>query len=741
LIDLGRPALHAEGVTVFYDHADPARFHYLPDRPQLRLEPDGTPELSLLEYELGSDLTGILGAGLLSLTVALDVDPDVLSRLRSRLAAQAGVSAITLGAVAADSGSCELILIDRSSAAAPADGGGQPAPGPALGLVERILGAAAPSLYGDNAAMFAAVLSPEGVGLVEKALRQGGLPAGVVYTLQVTGLRPALRATITARWQDAYDFYENRLHGGKLLLAVDVGTTVEQLVHDEVIRVSVDDLVPDAEHAAVYQHALDQAQQYVLDTLFKPSLGQQPPPEDSGSGPLAAIGTAIKDIAGFFSLTYSLRQVDRSELKTFTYRLAAAEAEHLTLAPQGTFSILFGPGGIPGGVDRLITKVTGGPPSEMRFDVGVLTDLGAQDIDHLEVTLRYGESAQTLVLDADTPSQAASVWYRPEVGLAVTYTYEVHFAKATAGLGGVLTSPEQTSDHRVIRLDPAELYQRLQVRAVAEGLPFDRYPSVLVDLRAQDPVAGWTAEDTLELGAAQPEATFPIRAALDAKLRIQRRLRYVEAQGQEYTVDWDEAEPGVLVVGDPLPDVVDVQVLGSARFGTELSRIVVELRPTSAPSEVATRVLSSAQPSATWSWAVPAGGDRTYEYRVTLQTALNEVRTGAWLPGPDGGTLVVGEGIARLRTVQLILVGKSFHDLGLMALKVKFSFEDAQAGLSEEKEFLVQDPRTQVEWSYPVADPSRETYTCQLTYIHDDGRVDPQPPTTSSDLMLVEQLA
>jgi hypothetical protein len=745
VIDLGRPALHAEGITVFPDHADPGVFHYLPDRPRLRLQPDGTPELSLLKYQLDPQLTDVLGAGLLSLTVDLAVDDESLERLRRRLAAQAGTSAVTLGAVGADSGSCELILIDRASrddsmatTGTPADG--QPSVG--FGLVERILSAASPSLFGDNAATFAAVLSAEGVGLVEQALRGGGLPAGIVYSLQVTGLRPALRASITARWQDVYSFYENRLHGGKLLLAVDVGATIQELVQAQAITISIDDLVPDGDRDGVYQRALDEVQQYVLNELFKPSLGETAPPADDGDGPLATIGKAIKDVAGFFAITYSLRDVDRSELKTLSYRLAAAEAERLTLSPQGTFSVLLGPDGASARLDRLIVTVPEGPPSEMHFDVGVLTDLTVEEIDHLEVHLGYGgNELDPLLLDAATPRREVSVWYRADAGLAVRYRYDVQFRQGTAGLGDVLTSADQTTDDRVIRLDPRELYHRLEFRAVAEGVPFDRYPKVLVDIRVLDPSGAWAAPETLELDATHPEASYTTRSSLGARVQAQRRLRYLDPSGTELTVDWDDADPGVIVVADPLPDIVDLQILASAQFGTRVSRLIVELRPVARPDRVSSFVLTADKPNATWSWAVPAGGDRSYEYRVTVQTILNEIHPGQWLPGPDGATLIVGEGIARLRKVQLILVGKSFHDAGLFGVKVRFNFEDTQAGLFSDWEDLITDPSKPIVWTYPVADPARETYTCQLTYVHVNGSVEERPSFTSSDLLLIHQIS
>ncbi|HYG65839.1 MAG TPA: hypothetical protein VEL74_24880, partial [Thermoanaerobaculia bacterium] len=476
---------------------------------------------------------------------------------------------------------------------------------------------------------------------------------------------------------------------------------------------------------------------YVLEELFEPSLGQAPPAEDPDDDALATIGRAIKDVAGFFSLTYSLRTLDRSELKTFTYQLAASRAERLTLAPQGTLRAL-----LPEGTaaDRLIVEVEPGPAAEMRFDIGTAVDLAAEGIDHLEVRLLYGDKEEDVLLDAAAPRKQASLWHRPELGPDVAWRYEAHLLPGAGGLEGRLTSPERTAAGRVIRIDPRELYQRVEVRAVAQGLPFDRWPAVLVDLRATDPVAGWTATETLRLDASRPEAAFQVRAGLGAPVRFERRLRYLDPRGDETTVDWEETEAGVLLVGDPLPEVVDVQILGSARFGTDVRRLILELRPKSDPSRVATRVLTAEQPSATWSWAAPEGADRSYEYRVTVHTARNEVREGPWLPGPSG-KLVVGEGIARLRQVQLLLVGKSPRDLGLLALKVRFAFEDVESGLFAEDERLVDDARAPIRWDYPVADPARQAYSYQLTLVQGDGTMDVRPPVTTSDLLVVQPLA
>ena len=586
---------------------------------------------------------------------------------------------------------------------------------------------------------FEAVLSPEGVGLIEGALLGGGLPVGVVYALQVTGLRPALRARITARWKDIYDYYDNRLHGGKLLLAVDIGPTIEDLIHSEAIQVKIDELVPEAERPTTYQRALDQVQSYVLNQFFKPTLGQAPPAPDDSDGPLQTIGKTLKDLAGLFSVTYSLRDVKRDELKTFAYELNVAQAEVFTLSPQGTFGVILG-SSVGASAGKFIIAVEPAASAEMKFDVGSAIDLAAEQIDHLEVLLTYGDRQEQLILDSNSPRKQASFWYKPELGTEIKAGYEVEFRADGAGLTSRLSAPPVSTAERVIRFNPRDLYQLVSLRVVARGVPFDRYPSVIVDLKAFDPLSGWSGAQTVELMAGLPESVFTVRIGRDGRLLLQRRVRYLDRQGTELVLDWEDADPGILVIGDPAPEIVDLQILGSARFGTVVRRLIVEIRPKSALDNVTTLVLTADKPSSTWSWAAGTGANRDYEYRVTVYTVNNEVRQGQWLDGPPG-KLIVGEGIARLRQVEMIFIGPNLASMKLLGLKIRFSFEDPPSGLFAEDEFLVQDTSHSLKWSYPVADPSRQQYTYRILAIKEDGSLQEAAPVTTSDLLIVKTLS
>jgi hypothetical protein len=230
-----------------------------------------------------------------------------------------------------------------------------------------------------------------------------------------------------------------------------------------------------------------------------------------------------------------------------------------------------------------------------------------------------------------------------------------------------------------------------------------------------------------------------MRASIDRLPRIERQIRYVDTSGVTTTLDWDTVPAGVLVVPNPLPDVITLQILASARFGTTVRRLIVELRAVDDPASVASFILTADRPSDTWSRAVRDGASRDYEYRVTVHTVNSEVREGQWLVGPPG-KLIVGEGFARLRQVDLMLVGPSLQALGLLGVKVRFQFEDPAAGLFAENEILVQDLRAPVHWSYPVADPARQSYTYQVTLIRADGTQSPQPPVTTADLLAIQSL-
>ena len=750
MIDLSKPARTVQGVTVFGDHADPKLFHYIPVQPRLATDSNGHPELTLFKYHLDPAVQNATGAALFELTVDLAVDADTLAQVHDKVASAAGTTGITLAPIWADSGTCQLILLDSgpsastaattTTPAAPASTADAPAAAlpaatpaaapPASSMVQNVLGGATPDLASNATTMFAATLDPSGSAIVEQALRQGGLPFGVVYNLQTSGLRPALSASITADYRSCYHYYENRLHGGRLLFATDVGATVQDLVQQQALKVTVDDLVPDADKDGIYQQALDQVQQYVLQTLFTPTISQTPPAQDSGG----SIASVISGLVGMFTITYSLRTVDDSELKTLSYSLAVAQAETITLAPQAILSAILPPGLAP---DTVIIAVDPAPPDQLNVDVGCLVDLAAEAIDHLDVTLSYA-GADTLVrLDAGLERKTQPIWYSAAAGTEVSYTYEAQLAATgPKGLSGVVTGGKGTSVHDVVLLDPRELYQRVELRPVLQGVPADHYPQVIVDVQASEALDGWTVTDTVQLGATCSDATVAYRGRRDGLITLRTRVRYVDTSGTETTKGWRDTDPGPLVIGNPDAAVQVVDLVASARFGTVVARIVVELRSDANPDAVTPLTFDATTTSSTWTY-VPSTAAPGYHYRVTVQDLDGSVRPGDWLAGSDDPTLVVGEGFSQLRTVEVVFLGGTLATAGKLAAKVRLTTAPGATGPGADQEFLVQDPIAPITWTYPVADPANEAYTMTVTWINADGTSTQDTPRTGSELLQV----
>jgi hypothetical protein len=315
--------------------------------------------------------------------------------------------------------------------------------------------------------------------------------------------------------------------------------------------------------------------------------------------------------------------------------------------------------------------------------------------------------------------------------------WEVYFRPETVGPARV-DVPEAAANEAFLVIDPGAACRRLDVQVAAMGVPFDEFPTVIVDLEltAPDPAEGGAA--TLTLTKDAPDVRWHARARLDAEVKLRRRVRYVGADGTEQLNDWAPLDPGVLVVGDPLPGRLSVNVLASARFGTEVERLIVEIRPQGRPELSSALLLTREQPNATWRVALPDPTLRAYEYRVTVHTVRGEVREGEWQTD-DRPLLIVGESILKMRDVQLLLVGAPAA-LGLLGVKVRFAFSDTDSGLSAEDERLVTDTAQPVKWTYAIADPARQAYTYQITLIRQDGTLDERPPVTTESLLVVERL-
>ena len=81
----------------------------------------------------------------------------------------------------------------------------------------------------------------------------------------------------------------------------------------------------------------------------------------------------------------------------------------------------------------------------MLFDVGVLVDLEADDVDHLEVVVRTARPKNEPSWTRRSPNDDP-VWYRPELGPRHRYRFDVHLGPGWQGSGGSWDPTSATRD-------------------------------------------------------------------------------------------------------------------------------------------------------------------------------------------------------------------------------------------------------------------------------------------------------
>lgn len=265
---LGSRSITVEGITVFPDHADPDQFWYLPGPVQLARRPDGSQAFTFIKYKPAAVTGGAKGGGFLIFQVDLRLEPDLERRILSRLRSVAqGRPRLT--AVPFDEGTVEAVALDLQGSGGTTS---QPAPEGAFRAVQQILGATVPSLQGDNTAAFSLTLSQEGATILMQALEQGTAPVGVVYSLQFTGMRPALHVEITADLERVYQQFGAALDAQIYFVQAGIEAAFEKLVQDGAITIKVLDFVGAQDQAEKEKWALDFFKESLLRTWFEPTL-------------------------------------------------------------------------------------------------------------------------------------------------------------------------------------------------------------------------------------------------------------------------------------------------------------------------------------------------------------------------------------------------------------------------------------------------------------------------------------
>jgi hypothetical protein len=173
-----------DGITIFRDDADPARFYYLPNTLRIAQDDHGKPQFTFLRYQfpLQRSNESEPGGGYLVFTTTLTasrqtLDQKIRPRLRQALRQEnpltTHIPEPTIVPVDFTEGTVELIIMRD-------------------GNFIRAIHLGKPSLFADNSASMAVELKADAATLFYEALRQGGSIGAIQYTLRFPVRLPAV---------------------------------------------------------------------------------------------------------------------------------------------------------------------------------------------------------------------------------------------------------------------------------------------------------------------------------------------------------------------------------------------------------------------------------------------------------------------------------------------------------------------------------------------------------------------
>src|SRR5262249_922578 len=157
-------------------------------------------------------------------------------------------------------------------------------------FVTKIYGTGTPSLYGDNRAIFQAMLPKKGAAALMGAF-DGLVPIGVIYSLTFAGLQPAYHIKMHADWHKVYTHFTQREPFSSILYENDIQKAIDKLIENQTIQVEdviegVDDEGMKPDHDAV----MTDLRHYLMDTFFKATLNKETP---AGSGVVDTVGNVL----------------------------------------------------------------------------------------------------------------------------------------------------------------------------------------------------------------------------------------------------------------------------------------------------------------------------------------------------------------------------------------------------------------------------------------------------------------
>lgn len=751
-----------EGVTVAPDYDDPYQFYYFPNRPHLAVD-NGRPAVRLLVYK--ADLDELTPeeeevAGFFYFDTTLEWPEETLQKVAHKIQRDRELDRLPrLSPLLYKEGSVRLIFLDKTTKLPGEEeetGGNSGETGegeqPANDRwVIKLESSGVPSLYGENRAIFSAVLTKEATQLLYNAF-DGFIPAGVVYDLTFVAMQRAFNVHVTADWEQVYHFLAEKHSKDYFFYQEQIENVTTELFDKQIIKIEASlEGVGEEGMENEFNAVRKELQQFVLDKFFKPT----PFPDKQDVNPAEdRVIDFLRDLRtlGYPSVGYARRELNLSEIRSLDIDYTVTRAVERNIAPQAHISLFFEDFTLTR--DQVITVVNGADDfwKTVDFDVAANADFDGDGIFGVGVDVAYGADSQpgplgeptvtwAALLNKSTPSFKKSSWFDPAEGRTFAYRYKTFFTpSALPGPEQEVTSDWQHDSGNVLVVSPTKLYQKRRVEfQLVKNFPAQLFPQAQVEIQYTDPQTGWVYHDSEVIDPTSPRAVFSFRARRTAPATVAYRYLFAGSNGSG-PGEWQTTDSDLVLVMDPRPNLfrVNVLVAGDRRKIQELLINLFFEDPVDGHVETKFIRLNQTNINDPQEWIFAPSDPKQHRYtysQVLIDTDGNLLETG--LVQEEKPTLTVGTIYAKRWEVRPEVVGPPLADSGLEKIKLNLRYRDPANNVVADKELSFTEPGKGEPWPLELKDPAVRYYSYDVIYVQQNGFERKVGPRSGSDTFLI----
>lgn len=786
MLRLGPPYYIFEGVTVMGDAHDPLQYYYFPNAPHVPVDDEGRPAMRFIAYKEAQeevaageeDLTGFF-----FFDTVLSWPEATLKKVKKAvedsLKDETGEEVeIRLGPLPYRRGGVQLSFLDETTREIvlpppepdPNNPPAQP-PEPQTETVPAwvpfLRTSGTPSLYGENRAVFSAELNRKATKLLFGAF-EGLIPASVFYTLEYVGQMRAYNVKVSADWEQAYHFVQNRFSGNFVFFSVEIDKVVAELEEAKIVTIEaeLDTTATDIDNEKLeeeFQDVRKELQELVLETFFEPVTNpheQTPEGQSEADRKVDTLQRTHMLAHGIPQVGFTRRELNVTELRSIDVDFTVKRAVTRRIYPQAHIHVFFEDLGVTR--DDLVTVVDGADDiwAKTDFQATCVADFAGSGIDTIALDVQYVKEVDFIPApnaEDETEGQAnrlwsflfktgdevfkKSAWFDPEIGPKLFYRYRIFFKpNAIPGPASLLETQWKQIESQQIVVDAAQLFERQEINIdVVDNFPWDRYPNIFLRVRYNDPVSSWLHEDAKLLSKDDNAYSSAFRQRPNDGIEPEYSIQYLRNDNEVIETAWEPVDRGLTVIRNPDPKELTITFVVSP--ATVLGLLILDLRyedPENNVHESKTLMFTGDTAYLPQTWAIP-WKDVTKRRFLMAQTIIdaqhNIVQTG--MVEAEGTTQVLGDIFARSMEVQPKLIGPELGPQGISKIVLHLKYEDAANGVLKETLHEFSAPGDAPTWKVMLKDASLRSYTYELTYVLETGFTQSSGVQTSRDRFLI----